>query len=708
MFKLDTKLELTQETIDAPNLTDKFTDEELSRLGEFIYDGYFRDRQSRVKWEKRTEAAMDLAMQIQKDKNFPWPGCSNIAFPLVTIAVLQFHSRAYPGLLDGTDIVKCCVIGEDADGEKTARASRISTHMSWQVLEEDKSWIDQQDRLLINVATVGTAFKKSYHNASKSINVGELVLARDLVIDYWAKSVEECPRKTHVIPLFRNDIRERIMRNTFRDVSKEAWYSQPGTPQPTRNTPRQDNRAGVNRPMADETTPFNCLEQHLNIDLDQDGYDEPYIITIEETSRCVLRIVTGFDQIEDIERVKVGRNKGEIISIRALQYFTKYGFIPSLDGGIYDIGFGVLLGPLNESTNSIVNQLVDAGTMANTAGGFLGRGAKIRGGVYTFAPFQWQRVDSQGEDLSKSIFPLPVREPSAVLFQLLVLLINYTNRISGSTDPMVGENPGQNQPAETTRAVMSQGMKIFDAIFKRLWRAMKAEFEKLYVLNAIYMPARKNFGGGQYALREDYLGNPDAIAPAADPNIMSDQMKIAQVQALKQSAMTTPGYDRDAVERRFLKAIKIDAPDEVFKGANGTPPPKDPKIVVAEMRAQTEMMKLQRGAQEFAAQLMEEQRKNNAEIIKLQAEAAKLMADIEGDEVDRQINAINTSIGVLKSKNDALLGRIETILHAFEIGAKQNEQSDTDGGGVSRMAGSPDNAAGLAGPLAALAAGAEG
>ncbi len=204
-----------------------------------------------------------------------------------------------------------------------------------------------------------------------------------------------------------------------------------------------DRRTGKNAPEGNTNTPFTCLEQHCWLDLDDDGYAEPYVVTIEENSQAVLRIVSRWDREEDVER----DSKNRIISINPMEYFTKIPFIPSPDGGIMDIGFGVLLGPLNESVNSAINQMFDSGTLSNTAGGFLGRGAKIRGGVYQFAPFSWNRVDSTGDDLRKNIFPLPVREPSAVMFQLLGMLIDYTNRISGATDMLTGVNPGQNTPA---------------------------------------------------------------------------------------------------------------------------------------------------------------------------------------------------------------------------------------------------------------------
>lgn len=709
MLKLDSKITLNKDTILSPNLCSKFSDTDLQRLGEWIWAGYNRDKLSRHKWERRTEAAMDLALQIQKDKSFPWPGCSNIAFPLVTIATLQFHSRAYPAILQGPDIAHCRVVGPDPHGNKKQRADRISTHMSWQVMEEDKSWEEQHDRLLINLPCVGTAFTKSFYSPGKLHNVSELVLAKDLVVDYWAKSIETASRKTHIVPFFRNDIHERVMRKTFRDVSKEKWYEQPLAPQTTQQGIEAANRQGIVQPMPDETTPFTGLEQHVNVDLDQDGYAEPYIITIEETSKCVLRIVTGFDREEDIERVNSGSHKDEIIRIQALQYFTKYSFIPSPDGGIYDIGFGILLGPLNESVNSILNQLVDAGTMQNTAGGFLGRGAKIRGGNYTFAPFQWQRVDSSGDDLRASVFPLPVRDPSQVMFNLLNLLVNYTEKISGSVDATTGELPGQNTPAETFRGARAEGLKIYGAIFKRVWRSLKQEFEKLYILNAINLPIRKSFAGEKTAMKEDYLGNPDEVAPSADPNVTSDEMALIQAQMVKQASMTTSGYDLAEVERRYLRALKVSGIDTLFPGPDKMPPIPNPKVQVEQIKLQGHQMQWKMKQSQFAAQLMEDQKLNEANIIKLTAEATALMAGIQGEAESRQVNAVNAMIGALKTHNDILVSRIGSILDAIDTETKANAAKDEggsgtgeDGSGVSVLDIPPSNVSAAKG-LAAMA-----
>lgn len=697
MLNLEHHIKLDADTIASPNLTDRFTDGDLLKIGEYIWDSYRSDCQSREPWLRRTSAAMDLAMQIQKDKNFPWPGCSNIAFPLVTIAALQFHSRSYPAIISGPDVVQCRTIGPDADGMKAKRAERVSCHMSWQLTEQDSTWEEQVDRELLNVPIVGTAFKKSYYDAGKGHNASDLVLAKDLVLNYWSKGVDDCPVKTHIIPFDRNKMYSRILEGTFTDVRECEWYKADAPqPQQTFDRSEEDNRGGVNPPQPDDRTPFICLEQHCVLDLDGDGYAEPYIVTIEESTHTVLRIVCRFDRIEDIEYTA----NDEIIRIHGVEYFTKIPFIPSPDGGIYDIGFGVLLGPLNESVNGAINQLFDAGTMANTAGGFLGRGAKIRGGVYNFSPFEWNRVDSTGDDLRKSIFPMPVRDPSSVMFQLLSLLINYTEKVSGAVDITTGGNPGQNTPAQTSQTMVEQGQKVYAAIFKRIWRATKLEFKKLYQLNGIHLSADKTYfaGSDSYITRADYLGDPSSVLPVADPNIMSDQQRFMQANALMGIAKGNPLYNQDAVNIKFLKALKLTDIEQIYVGTERAPKPQpDVKVQIEQMKMQVQLKNLEWKKLQWISSLLEQRQLNDAKIVSLYAQAALYEKQAGGAEAGVQIAAFKAMIDHLKMINEGMDNQVKQLGDGNgqpdQQGGTPQGGGDNGGGGVPSMEGQPGNGA---------------
>jgi len=698
ILNLSTKLVINRDFIDSPNLCDRLPKEDLTRIGEATWEGYSRDLSSRSKWMKRMEAAMDLALQIQQPKNFPWPGSANVVFPLVTISALQFSARSYGNIIQGTDVVRYRVIGDDTSGDTQDRADRISKHMSWQVLEEDSSWEEQHDRLLINLAIVGANFVKTYFSPTLGHNVSELVMARDLVLDYYAKSVEAAARKTHVVPLYRNEIYERVMSDIFQDVRDEPWFNAPAAAVAPQPSARQDIRQGLSPPPSDEDTPFRSLEQHRLLDLDGDGYAEPYIVTIEETSKAVLRIVARFDREEAIERTL----SKKILRIRPTEYFTKYSFIPAPDGGIYDVGFGILLGPLNESVNTGINQLLDSGTMQNSMGGFLGRGAKIRGGQYTMAPWEWKRVDSTGDDLRKNMVPYPERQPSVVMFQLLGLLIEYTDRIAGTTDQMVGMNPGQNTPAETSRNTMEQGMQVYSMIFKRVWRSMKEEFKKLHILNATYLPGRKRFGAGEsYITQEDYRGNPDMVVPVADPNVTSVAMRFFQANAVRTAAMQVPGYSLPDVEKNFLRALRVEGIDKLYPGADKVPPLPNPKAAVEQLKLQGKQMELDNEKQMFIITLQSNRRKVLAEIALLEAQAISLMAGIQDDQAATRIKAFDTVIASMKTHAETL------GLQAQQMSGEKDGKGKSDGGGVPGMEGQPGNAPALPAP-SGMAGGAEG
>ena len=689
MLNLKTKLTLTEAVTKSPNLCERFDEEDLCAIGEHVSAGYEADEQSRMRWATRMEAAMDLAMQVVKEKSFPWPGSSNVKFPLVTIGAMQFHSRAYPAIVHGPDIVKYRVTGPDPDGQAYLRATRIGEHMSNQLLEVDQGWEEGMDRLLINLPIVGCAFKKSYYSVAKGHNVSELVLARDFCLDYYAKSVEDCARKTHLIPYYRNQIYEFCVSGVWEDILEESWYQAASTYQPRMQEARQDMRTGSNAPQTDYDTPFLFGEQHCWLDLDQDGYAEPYIVTFCVQSKYVVRIVARWDRMEDIQRNKAGR----ILRIVPIEYFTKYGFIPSPDNSVYDIGFGLLLGPLNASVDSLINQLIDAGTMATTAGGFLGRGVKIRGGKLTFSPLEWNKVDSTGDDLRKDIVPLPVREPSPVLFQLLGLLVDYAQRIPGTTDIMVGQNIGQNTPAATARSLVEQGSKIYTALFKRVWRCMKMECKKLYILNGKYLPERVSFGDAQTVYREDYLDNPDNMVPSADPTVVSEEARLNRIMLVKGAAASTPGYNLEAVEREWLRALGVEGIGMLYPGPDQVPPLPDAKsqveaqkLELAKAELQLKQMQLQTETQLAIAELMEQRRVNSAKIVELEARAQSELAGVALAEAGHRIAAFSATLGLLKHHDDSLL-RLIGVLNKGMIDGTAATSVPTLSGGPTALPG---------------------
>jgi len=476
---------------DSENIADLFKGdkgkEDLSKICLHVQSTFRTDKTSRQEWEKKMKAAEGLALQVTELKTYPFKKASNVKFPLLTIAAMQFQARAYSALVKAPDLVKYRVQGKDEDGKKAARADRISAHMSYQLLEEDEVWEEDHDKALMAVPILGCVFKKSYYDKTKGHNCSTLVLPKNLVVHYYAKSIEDTERKTEIIQLSPRAIKERQLRGIFSDF--DLPNESIGEPKDT------DKRQGITAPAEDVDSPRTLLEQHCYLDLDGDGYKEPYVVTVHKDTAKVYRIVSRFEKIKTEQSVKIeelqkrskalaegiqpverptpedlaniqraeqtlqgmkteieflAQQKPKVLKIDPVEYYTKIPFIPSPDGGFYDLGFGTLLGPLNSSTNTLINQLIDAGSWNNSNTGFIGRGARIPGGKLRFEPNELKRVNVAGSTLRDSIVMMDFNPPSPVLFQLLGLLIDYSERIGSVTDTNMGENPGQNTPASVS------------------------------------------------------------------------------------------------------------------------------------------------------------------------------------------------------------------------------------------------------------------
>jgi hypothetical protein len=671
-LELKTKLKL-DDIQDSENVAELLNEETLDEIGRDVVQKYDIDESSRRKWTTRMTDATELALQITQEKTYPWPNAANIKFPLLTIASLQFASRAYPALVKAPDLVKYRVQGRDQDGAKAARAGRISAHMSYQLLEQDEGWEEDQDKAFLALPILGCVFKKSYYDSVLEHNVSKVVLPKNLVVHYYAKSIEEAERKTEIFELHEREVRERVLRGVFTDHE----YGPPPAPRER----EEDVRQGTSAPLDDKDSPRVFLEQHSFLDLDGDGYKEPYVITVEKESRKVARIVARIDEVVTEQSIKIeelqkrmralaeglpqpqpgqpispqqmgqvnqaeatinewnsqveelAKQEPTVIRIKPIEYYTKYSFIPSPDGGFYDLGFGALLGPINDSVNTILNQLVDAGTLQNGSMGFIGKGARIKGGKLRFSPFEWKRVDVAGGQLKDSLVPLPVNAPSDVLFNLLSLLITYAERVGSVTDAMMGENPGQNTPAYNMSAMLEQGLQVFNGIFKRVYRSFRGELRKLYKLNSIYLDQEEYFAyqdDESGVSRTDYTADPKDLIPAADPNAFSSKEKLAKAQAVREAAMTTAGYDMMKVEQRFLEALDIPDAAELFPVVQNEetgamelafPPQPDPQLELERSELELKALDSQASSEIDAALAESTVKLNEAKIIEIMARA---------------------------------------------------------------------------------------
>lgn len=591
--------------IDQPNIAPSLTKGQLNKIGAEVVRGYDADKQSRSEWEKQTKTAMDLALQVTEEKSFPWPKAANVKYPLITTAAIQFSARAYPAIVKGAEVVKGEVSGPDPDGSKKQRAERIGRHMSYQLLNQMEEWDEETDKLLLQMAIVGCAFRKSYFDKGLGRNCSEFIAAKHVIYDH-AVPFRKLRRITHELSLYKNDVVERVRAGLFEDIEL-------GLPKGA---------------TEDEDGSYDFLEQHCWYDLDDDGYKEPYIVTVKKDTKEVARIVTRFDA----EGIYLNP-QGEISKIDPVGYFTKYAFMPNPDGGSYDIGLGILLNPINESVNTVLNQMFDATTLQIAGGGFIGSGLKMKSGSVRFTMGEFKPVDNKGGSIRDNIYHMEHRGASPVMFQLLGLLIEAGKDISSVKDILTGEQQ-VNQTATTTMALIEQGQKVFSAIYKRVHRSLKEEFKKLFRLNKLYMEPEEYFkfqDAWEPILIQDYQGDDTDVAPVSDPNLVSDAQHLTQAEAmmgLKDDPMCNP----IEIRRRYFTALKVENIDAVLMKQ---PPqmPEDPraKKIEAEIKAMDVEIAV------LAEQAMAEINETAAKTAETQASAILKLAQAEAQEIGNQM-----------------------------------------------------------------------
>jgi chaperonin GroES len=614
--------------LESHNLAKKLKKEELEEIGKDAKKGFEQDERSRGEWNKAIEKWTELAKLTAKQKTFPWPNASNVKFPLLATAAMQFAARAYPSLLpsDG-GIVKCRVVGKDPDGKKTDVAEAVSIYMSYQLMDEMEGWEEEMDRMLIMLPIVGTMFKKTYWDPIKKVNCSRLVLPQNLVVDYWAKNLREAERISEILELNPRIVKERVQSGLWLDVD---------LPDPSLS--EQVHQVSGSAPSeTDDSTPWVFVEQHTYLDLDEDGYKEPYIVTFHKQTGSVVRISVRFDQDTIFHN-----DDGEIARIEPIQYYTKYGFVPNPDGSFYDIGFGILLGPVNESVNTLINQLVDSGTINNLQSGFLGKGLRLRMGEQQFKPGEWKLVNSTGDDLKKQIVPLPSKEPSKVLFELLQALITAGKELASVAEIFTGKMPGQNTPATTTMATVEQGMKVFTAVYKRIYRSLAEELKKLYRLNGIYLEPNTYLDIIDMPVGPDLFKDQDhKIVPGADPTAVSQSEKLMKAQALMEMLQAQMPLDPIKVMIRMLQAQEQPnwqelIPQQIQQTGQMPPPPPDPKMMAIQMKAQADQAKAQQDIQISQQQAALEQQSQQAQLQMKQQEHA---SDMQAKQQKMQLDA---------------------------------------------------------------------
>lgn len=528
-LKDDAPIVLSQDA--NPNLALYINSETLQKWGQMCREEYDADKDSRIEFDKRRAGWLKLFSGIRNPKNFPWDNASNINIPLLAMAVLQFQARAYDALIPPKEIVKVWSV----DGTAINSGKRASRYMNYQLQYGIEDWEEEMDRALLLTGLAGSAYKKTYYDQYSKEVKSETLTVDEFVTSYKCKNLDTCPRASHILWMQINDIRiretDQFYINTENIKQPLSNFSQVN-PSPI-YTEERDKAEGVAEPLEQYVNMRPIIEQHRLLPISYDplqrifyensGIEKPFIVWFDYESSAILRISPAeyYDPVED--------------KIQRATYFTAYGLIPNPDSH-YSLGFGHFVDYLNEAGNSILNQIIDAGTLANVIGGFVAKRSGIKRGNLKFSMGQFQEVEVFTDDIRKALYQFNFKPPSNVLFQVLGLIKDYVKDITSTADWMGGKAPPSDTAASTMLAVIEQGLKLYSTIQKRLHRSFRKELKKIFILNRFYLDEKKYFvvqdsTSPEAQEEQAYVGRKDFenymdVVPVSDPNVTSKAERL--------------------------------------------------------------------------------------------------------------------------------------------------------------------------------------
>ena len=540
------------------NLAELLPDDVLDDLGSSLFDNYTQYKASRKDWEDGYTKGLDLLGFKYKDRTQPFQGASGATHPVLAEAVTQFQAQAYKELLPAQGPVRTQTIGV-SDRAKEEQSQRVKDFMNYQLMDKMKEYEPEFDQMLFYLPLSGSAFKKVYYDELLQRAVSKFVPADDLIVPYTATSLDDADAVMHTIKVSENDLRKKQVGGFYRDIEVNPSYMQE-----TEVEKKERELEGV-RKTRDEDI-FQLIECHINLDLD--GFEDrdetgeptgiklPYVVTIETGTRKVLSIRRNF-KIDDPTKQKI-------------QYFVHFKFLPGL--GFYGFGLIHMIGGLSRTATAALRQLLDAGTLSNLPAGFKQRGIRIRDDAQSIQPGEFRDVDAPGGNIRDAFLPLPFKEPSATLLQLMGVVVNAGQRFASIADMQVGDM-NQSAAVGTTVALLERGSRVMSAIHKRLYVAMKQEFKLLADVFKTYLPPEYPYDvvGGQRNIKQTDFDDRVDIVPIADPNIFSQTQRISMAQTELQLATSNPQiHNLYQAYRSMYEAIGVKDIDKIL------PPPKQP------------------------------------------------------------------------------------------------------------------------------------
>jgi len=559
------------------NLAEALDERVLMEISSELIARYKEDRESRQDWENAYSEGLELLGLKYQEREEPFRGASGVTHPVIAEAVTQFQAQAYKELLPASGPVRAQIVGANTP-ETEAQAQRVEDFMNYQIMHVMEEYDPELDRLLFYLPLAGSAFKKIYFDETLDRAVSRFVPADDLVVPYNATDLQSAARVTHVIRMLENEVRKLQAGGFYRDIELQPYELD--------NELRDKERelSGISKTSIDD----DCTLIEVHTSLDIPGYEHRDPIEGEETGIKLPYIVTI--DLESAKVLSIRRNWKEGDEYyKKLQYFAHYKFLPGL--GFYGFGLLHMIGGLGRSATSILRQLIDAGTLANLPAGFKARGIRIREPDEPLSPGEFRDIDVPGGALKDSILPLPYKEPSQTLMQLLGFVVDAGRRFAAITDMQVGDG-NQQAAVGTTVALLERGSKVMSAIQKRLHYAQKQEFRMLAKVFAESMPPTYPYnvwGAEAFVKQMDFDDRVDVL-PVSDPNIFSVSQRLALAQTQLQLAQSNPQmHNMYEAYRRIYEAVGVQNIQAILPPPQ-PPQPTDPSIENARAIIQENLM----------------------------------------------------------------------------------------------------------------------
>ena len=555
----------TEEYNHDANLAEVLSDSILGEISSDLRGKYEEDLESSSEWREAYTKGLDLLGIQYQERTEPFQGASGVTHPLISESVTQFQAQAYKEMLPAGGPVRTKVLGVETT-EKQSQATRVKEFMNYQITEVMEEFDPDTDQMLFYLPLSGSTFKKVYFDTTKNRAVSKFVPSEDLIIPYSATDLATSPRVTHVLRMDENEVRKLQVAGIFKD---EDISSSEGEEDPIKD--KINELEGLSKGYSDDY--YSILEIHADLDIEgfedigQDGEPTgiklPYIVTIDHGSGKILSIIRNYDQNDPTKRKR--------------QYFVHYKFLPGL--GFYGFGLIHMIGGLGRAATSILRQLIDAGTLANLPSGFKARGIRIRNDDEPLSPGEFRDIDAPGGSIRDSIIPLPFKEPSGTLAQLLGSLIEGGRRFVSIADQQIS-NMSQEMPVGTTVALLERGMKVMSAIHKRLHYSQKTEFRLLARIFSENLPPIYPYevsGASAEVKMQDFDGRVD-ILPVSDPNIFSMAQRVTLAQTQLQLAQSNPQmHNLHAAYQRMYQALEVQNIEQILP-PEPQPQPTDPSI----------------------------------------------------------------------------------------------------------------------------------